>query len=358
MTMVHISTGMNAPASPQLLSEPAIVARLAHATLSASRTPWLPLIAHYDRIRDRIADVVEGFEDFNARVRVPGGFHLRNPARERKWRIEGGRARLIPHALSTRECDTGLLQLMTVRSHDQYNTTIYGLDDRYRGVDGERRPLFICAKDLQRLGLQAGERVDLVSVWRDGEREALDFLLVEYAFPEAAWPAIFPRPQSGAARSPRSARTHAGVKVDPGSDPAAHLSAEVSSHLLRYLSTTGLRHARTAARRVGWSASRAFPDFRGRCTQERARLFSPAYAPPQSVRPEVSKGPPALQCSRSASIPQHERVRCLHGEQGSYALPASRFPILPSPFARGNEGPGKCGNGVAGVRYLTTNGLE
>ena len=192
MSMVHISTGMNAPASPQLLSEPAIVARLAHATLPASRVDWLGLIGHYDRIRDEIAACIEGFDDFNAKVRVPGGFHLRNPAREREWRTASGRAALLPHALHGTTADPSLLQLMTVRSHDQYNTTIYGLNDRYRGVDGERRPLFINASDLLRLGLRAGERVDLVSVWHDGERHAQDFLLVEYAIPPGCVASYFP----------------------------------------------------------------------------------------------------------------------------------------------------------------------
>lgn len=192
MSMVHISTGMNAPASAQLLSEPAIVARLAAATLPDSRTPWLLLIGHYDRIRERIAEVIDGFENFNAKVRVPGGFHLRNPAREREWRNPEARALLLPHALRGSQHRAGALQLMTVRSHDQYNTTIYGFADRYRGVDGERRPLFIARADLDRLGLQDGERVDLVSVWRDGEREAFDFLLVEYAIPTGCVASYFP----------------------------------------------------------------------------------------------------------------------------------------------------------------------
>jgi molybdopterin-dependent oxidoreductase alpha subunit len=192
MSMVHISTGMNAPASGELLSEPAIVARLAHATLPGSRVDWLQLVGHYDRIRDRIAQVVDGFDRFNERVRVPGGFHLRNAAREREWRTADGRARLLPHPLHGAALDPALLQLMTVRSHDQYNTTVYGLDDRYRGVNGERRPLFIAAGDLNRLGLRAGERVDLVSVWHDGERVAEDFLLVEYAIPEGCVASYFP----------------------------------------------------------------------------------------------------------------------------------------------------------------------
>jgi molybdopterin-dependent oxidoreductase alpha subunit len=193
MSMVHISTGMNAPAAPQLLSEPAIVARLAQATLPRSRVPWRHLVGHYDRVRDLIAQVVDGFEDFNARVRVPGGFHLRNPAREREWRTPSGKARLLPHPLrGAAPAPHDALQLMTVRSHDQYNTTIYGLSDRYRGVEGERRPLFISAADLQRLGLQAGARVDLVSTWHDGEREACDFLLVEYAIPPGCVASYFP----------------------------------------------------------------------------------------------------------------------------------------------------------------------
>lgn len=198
MSMVHISTGMNAPASPHLLSEPAIVARLAHAALPSSRLPWLGLIGHYDRIRELIERAIDGFDGYNAKVRVPGGFHLRNAAREREWRTPGGRARLLPHALvvpakaTASAPGTALMQLMTVRSHDQYNTTVYGLDDRYRGVGGERRPLFIARADLERLGLRAGERVDLVSVWHDGEREALDFLLVEYAIPAGCLASYFP----------------------------------------------------------------------------------------------------------------------------------------------------------------------
>jgi anaerobic selenocysteine-containing dehydrogenase len=168
------------------------VAGLAAATLPDSRTPWLWLIGHYDRIRERIAEVVDGFGEFNSRVRVPGGFHLRNAAREREWRNPEGRALLLPHALRGSQRRAGQLQLMTVRSHDQYNTTIYGFADRYRGVDGERRPLFIARADLDRLGLEAGERVDLISVWRDGEREACDFLLVEYAIPVGCVASYFP----------------------------------------------------------------------------------------------------------------------------------------------------------------------
>jgi molybdopterin-dependent oxidoreductase alpha subunit len=195
MSMVHLSSGMNAPASEHLRAEPAIVAGLAAATLAHSRTRWAWLVEDYDRIRDAIARVVEGFEEFNARVRMPGGFHLRNAARERDWRRIGGRARLIGHPLvdpAEPARDPALLTLTTVRSHDQYNTTVYGLDDRYRGIHGERRVLLIGRADLDRLGLAPGQWVDIVSVWHDGEREAARFRLVEYAIPDGCVAAYYP----------------------------------------------------------------------------------------------------------------------------------------------------------------------
>ena len=196
MSMVHLSSGMNAPASPQLLSEPRIVARLAEATLPDSGIPWRELADDYDRIRDRIARVVPGFEDFNARVRVPGGFHLHHPNRDRVFPTPSGKARFFAHPLedTTHDAatDAPLLQLMTVRSHDQYNTTVYGLDDRYRGVHGLRRVCFISRADLDAQGFADGDHVDLVSVWHDGERVAPDFRLVPYDLPAGCLAAYFP----------------------------------------------------------------------------------------------------------------------------------------------------------------------
>ncbi len=193
MSMVHLSTGMNPPASAHLLSEPAIVARLAAATLPESRTPWLALVEDYDRIRDRIARVVPGFDDFNRRVRAPGGFHLDHPARERRFPNVAGKALLPAHALGPAPAtDDGLMRLTTLRSHDQYNTTIYGLDDRYRGVRGYRRVCFISRTDLDRLGLAPGEYVDITSHWHDGERVATGFLLVEYDLPPGCLASYFP----------------------------------------------------------------------------------------------------------------------------------------------------------------------
>ncbi|MFC3551057.1 FdhF/YdeP family oxidoreductase [Lysobacter cavernae] len=208
MSMVHLSSGMNPPASTQLLSEPAIVACLAAATLPRSKTPWRWLIEDYDRVRARIAQVIDGFEDFNARVRVPGGFHLHHPGRERVFPTASGKATFYVHplahpvgaALAASSPPEGnessrlkpLLQLMTVRSHDQYNTTVYGFDDRYRGVHGLRKVCFISAHDLQCLGLRDGEQVDITSVWDDGERSVRGFRLVEYDIPPGCLASYFP----------------------------------------------------------------------------------------------------------------------------------------------------------------------
>ena len=195
MSMVHISMGMNAPASEHLLSEPAIVAGMASATLGPrSKTPWAWLVADYDRIRDKIADVIPGFENFNQRVAAAGGFYLGNSARERRWVNAAGKAVFFAHALPPAPvpADQTLLTLMTMRSHDQYNTTIYGLHDRYRGIHGERRVCFISAADLARLQLSAGEQVDIISVWHDGERVVPGFKLVEYDIPAGCIGAYYP----------------------------------------------------------------------------------------------------------------------------------------------------------------------
>jgi molybdopterin-dependent oxidoreductase alpha subunit len=231
MSMVHLSAGMNPPASPLLLSEPAIVARLAAATLPDSGIPWRWMIEDYDRIRDAIADVVPGFEQFNARVHKPRGFHLHHPCRERVFPTASGRARFIPHPLvlpagaasaaTTQHTETPtafettaatatfgpaaervplqaisqatpLLRLMTVRAHDQYNTTVYSANDRYRGVHELRRVCFISRADLHAYGFADGEHVDLISVADDGERIAHDFRLVEYDIPPGCVASYFP----------------------------------------------------------------------------------------------------------------------------------------------------------------------
>lgn len=197
MSMVHLSAGRNEPASPHLLSEPMIVARIAQATLPASRVPWAWLVEDYDRIRDRIARVVEGFDDFNTRVRVPGGFRLRNLAGERLWATPSGRAELRVHPLpAPAPAADDVLMLSTIRSHDQYNTTIYGLDDRYRGVKGHRRVVFANEADLRRLGLDAGEWVDITGLADAGPggavRTVRRFLLVAYDIPPGCVASYYP----------------------------------------------------------------------------------------------------------------------------------------------------------------------
>ncbi|WP_149194074.1 FdhF/YdeP family oxidoreductase [Luteimonas suaedae] len=203
MSMVHLSAGINPPAADGLLSEPAIVARLAEATLGArGDIRWRWLAEDYDRIRDLIARTFDDFHDFNARVRVPGGFRLSNTARDRIWANAAGRAVFNAHPVPTdnpihraraRRGDTPVFNLSTLRSHDQYNTTIYGLDDRYRGVFGERRVLFVHADDIAALGLRAGDWVDLESLAEDAvRRTAQRFMLVAYDIPRGCLAAYYP----------------------------------------------------------------------------------------------------------------------------------------------------------------------
>ena len=201
MSMVHVSYGMNPPASPNLMSEPAIVAHIAHATLGSERFDWLRHADDYALIRDAIEQACEGFENYNARIARPGGFHLRVASREREWRTPTGKANFFVQTLAR---DTPIhrararhgervMTLMTMRSHDQYNTTIYAMDDRYRGVYGERRVVFVNAADLALLQLRAGQRVDMTTVWDDGvERRAEGFLVVDYDIPRGCVAAYYP----------------------------------------------------------------------------------------------------------------------------------------------------------------------
>jgi molybdopterin-dependent oxidoreductase alpha subunit len=194
MSMVHASRGFRTPVSRELRSEPAIVAGIARATLPGSRVPWDDLVADYARIRARIARVVPGFDDYEAGIRRAGGFHLRNPAAEREWRVPGGRARFITCGAGTADAPAGFpLRLTTVRSHDQYNTTIYGLDDRYRGITGRRDVVFMNAEDLAAAGLAEGDAVDLVAPGDGGtERRLGPLVVVPYAIARGAAAAYYP----------------------------------------------------------------------------------------------------------------------------------------------------------------------
>ncbi|WP_329017178.1 FdhF/YdeP family oxidoreductase [Streptomyces sp. NBC_00690] len=195
MGMVHASRGNLPPASPQLLSEPAIVARLARAVLgSASATPWEDFERDYGTIRDRIARVVPGFEDFNTKIARPGGFTLPHaPRDERRFPTATGKANFTAAPVEFPEVPEGRLLLQTLRSHDQYNTTIYGLDDRYRGIKGGRRVVLVNPEDAAALGLADGAYTDLVSEWRDGvERRAPGFRVVHYPTARGCAAAYYP----------------------------------------------------------------------------------------------------------------------------------------------------------------------
>ncbi|MGJ5755994.1 molybdopterin-dependent oxidoreductase alpha subunit [Streptomyces puniciscabiei] len=182
MSEVHASRGRLAPASPHLLSEVAIISRLARRTLGdAPNIPWEEFEADYATIRDRISRVVPGFEDFNARVARPGGFRLPNPVNRRVFRTPSGKAVLTVNEFTMPHIPEGHLLLQTLRSHDQWNTVPYAMDDRYRGIHNARRVVLVNPADLAALGLADRDRVDLVAVWHDGlERRAEDFRVVAY----------------------------------------------------------------------------------------------------------------------------------------------------------------------------------
>jgi len=201
MSMVHISYGINKPASLNCLSETAIVANLAATTLTQSKTRWLWYVEDYARIRDAIEQVYDQFKNYNERIRKPGGFHLGVASRNRVWNTPSKRAEFKLHPIprntarhyAEKKYGARAMTLMTTRSHDQYNTTIYGMDDRYRGVYGQRRVVFANRADLQKLGFEAGEWVDIVSVWSDDtERRAERFLLVEYDIPAGCLGSYYP----------------------------------------------------------------------------------------------------------------------------------------------------------------------
>ncbi|MFK8846013.1 FdhF/YdeP family oxidoreductase [Streptomyces sp. Ac-502] len=195
MGMVHASRGRLAPASPHLLSEPAIVARLARRALGPdSRTPWEDFEKDYGTVRDRIARVIPGFEDFNAKVARPGGFALPHAPRDsRSFPTATGKANFTAAPVEYPHLPEGRLLLQTLRSHDQYNTTIYGLDDRYRGIKNGRRVVLVNPDDARALSLADGSYTDLVSEWTDGtERRAPGFRVVHYPTARGCAAAYYP----------------------------------------------------------------------------------------------------------------------------------------------------------------------
>ena len=193
MGVVHSSQGMLAPSSEHLLSEPAIVAELAKATLgSRSKVDWDLMISNYDHIRDAIEATVPGFDEFNHRVREPGGFYLPNGAREQEFNTPSGKAHFTVNDVPKNTLAKEEYIMMTIRSHDQYNTTIYGLNDRYRGIYNERRIVLMNSGDMKADGLQKGTVVDLIGHYNGVERMASQFIVVPYDIPSRCVATYFP----------------------------------------------------------------------------------------------------------------------------------------------------------------------
>ncbi|QCP53124.1 FdhF/YdeP family oxidoreductase [Trinickia violacea] len=196
MSMVHASAGKLTPASEHLRSEPAIVAGIACATLPNSKVAWTELVADYDKIRDLIDRTVPGFEDFNERIRKPGGFRLPLPPTERQWPTPSGKAVFSVYEGVKEDAEVlgaeNVLRLITIRSHDQYNTTIYAMDDRYRGVFGRRDVLFMNEADLAEHGLQHGDRVDIETLASARQRHLKNLTAIAYPIAKGSVAAYYP----------------------------------------------------------------------------------------------------------------------------------------------------------------------
>ena len=199
MSMVHGSGGINKPASPELRSEIAIIAGIAAATVGYATVDWRALAENYDRIRELIARTIPGFHGYNEKVRRPRGFRLYNAVEHRVWQTRSQKANFSSAALPKQTehqramGEPGLFVLQTFRSHDQYNTTVYGLDDRYRGIYGERRVVFVNPDDLAEIGAAAGDRLDIVGRHDDGtERVADSFRVVPYDLPRGSVAGYYP----------------------------------------------------------------------------------------------------------------------------------------------------------------------
>lgn len=193
MGVVHQSTGHLQPASEKLLSEPAIVAGLANATFKESKTNWSELVSNYDNIRNKIEATIPGFKDYNERVRNKGGFYLPNNARDNNFApTKTGKANFTLNKPSEITLESNQFLMMTIRTHDQYNTTIYGLDDRYRGILNERRVILMNEEDMNDLGLVKLDKVDLKSHFNGEVRDAIGFLAIPYDIPRQCTATYFP----------------------------------------------------------------------------------------------------------------------------------------------------------------------
>jgi molybdopterin-dependent oxidoreductase alpha subunit len=193
MGVVQKSKGVLEPLSAHLRSEPWIVAHLAKAVLgSRSTVEWDALVADYDSIRDKIEKTIPGFDDYNERVRRGSGFYLPNAPRDGVFPTATNKANFTVHELPVHKFAPGELIMMTIRTHDQFNTTVYGLEDRYRGIHNERRVILMNPEDVRKRDLQTGQIVDLTSHSDDGERYARHFIVVPYDIPSGCAATYFP----------------------------------------------------------------------------------------------------------------------------------------------------------------------
>jgi molybdopterin-dependent oxidoreductase alpha subunit len=224
MSMVHLSFGMKEPASPLLRSEAAIIAGMAAASLPGTKSPWAEYSGDYDRIRDKMAEAIEGFEDFNRRVRQPLGFRLKQLARELVFLTGIGRAEFSAAPLADVAPAPGRLLLGTIRSHDQWNTTIYSDNDRYRGVKNLRTLVFMNRDDMDDRGLEEYDLVDITSFGKDGStRDVRGYRALPYNLPRGSAMGYMPElnvlcpigdysPQSG-----QPLMKHVVVEITPAS---------------------------------------------------------------------------------------------------------------------------------------------
>ena len=197
MGVVHRSEGKLKPASKDIRSEPWIVAELAHSTVGEQHLQWKHLVEDYDRVRDLMEGSLSGFDDYNTRVRQPNGFSLPNlPRDERRFATSDNKAHFTSHPLPDIDVEEDQFVLMTLRSHDQYNTTIYGLHDRYRGIHGNRRVLMMNADDMVERGWKSRTKVDITSHFEGEQRTARDWLVVPYEIPRGNLAAYFPEANS------------------------------------------------------------------------------------------------------------------------------------------------------------------
>jgi molybdopterin-dependent oxidoreductase alpha subunit len=192
MGIVHSSKGSLRPVSDQLLSEVAIVCKLAKATLADTSIDWDKYLSHYDHIRDDIEKVINGFDNYNERVRNDAGFYLPNCARDNSYNTDTGKAKFSVSTFTKQQLQADQYMMMTIRSHDQFNTTIYGLDDRYRGIENERRVILMNTADMKTAGLQEGDVVDLSNEDDERLRIALKFIVVAYDIPHKCVATYFP----------------------------------------------------------------------------------------------------------------------------------------------------------------------